>query len=38
MDPPMAGIELVIGGDDAAHRTLTLINDQVKYVFARAAK
>jgi CubicO group peptidase (beta-lactamase class C family) len=37
VDPPMAGMELLIGGDDA-HRTLTLLDDQVKYVFERAKK
>lgn len=38
MDPPMAGTELLIGGDDAAHRTLTLLDDQVKYVFTKGGK
>jgi CubicO group peptidase (beta-lactamase class C family) len=37
LDPPMAGMELLIGGD-AAHPTLTLLDDQVKYVFERAPK
>jgi hypothetical protein len=37
LDPPMAGMELLIGGDDA-HRTLTLLDDQVKYVFERKGK
>jgi len=34
VDPPMAGMDLLIGGDDP-HRTLTLLDDQVKYVFER---
>jgi CubicO group peptidase (beta-lactamase class C family) len=38
LDPPLAGLSLLIGGDDRAHRTLTLLDDQVKYVFTRAAK
>jgi CubicO group peptidase (beta-lactamase class C family) len=38
MDPPLAGMELLIGGDDAAHRTLTLLDDQVKYVFTKGGK
>ncbi len=36
LDPPLAGLELLIGGEDPAHRTLTLLDDQVKYVFTRA--
>jgi hypothetical protein len=35
VDPPNAGLELVVGGD-AASPTLTLIDDQVKYVFTRS--
>jgi CubicO group peptidase (beta-lactamase class C family) len=35
LDPPLAGQWFIIGGDDRAHRTLTLIDDQVKYVFTR---
>jgi CubicO group peptidase (beta-lactamase class C family) len=35
LDPPLAGLELVVGGDEA-HPTLTINDDQVKYVFARA--
>jgi hypothetical protein len=35
VDPPMAGMEFIIGGEDQAHRTLTLLDDQVKYVFTR---
>jgi CubicO group peptidase (beta-lactamase class C family) len=38
LDPPMAGLNLLLGGDDDAHRMLTLLDDQVKYVFARAGK
>jgi CubicO group peptidase (beta-lactamase class C family) len=37
IDPPNAGLELIVGGDDPAHRTLTLLDDQVKYVFTRVA-
>jgi CubicO group peptidase (beta-lactamase class C family) len=37
VDPPIAGLELLIGGDDQ-HRTLTLLDDQVKYVFERSGK
>ena len=35
VDPPNAGLELVVGGD-AASPTLTLIDDQAKYVFTRS--
>ena len=35
VDPPFAGFEFVVGGDDA-HPTLTLNDDQIKYVFERA--
>jgi CubicO group peptidase (beta-lactamase class C family) len=35
VDPPNAGMELVVGGD-AGSPTLTLIDDQVKYVFTRS--
>jgi CubicO group peptidase (beta-lactamase class C family) len=35
IDPPVAGFELVVGGDEA-HPTLTLNDEQVKYVFERA--
>jgi CubicO group peptidase (beta-lactamase class C family) len=35
VDPPSAGLELVVGGD-VASPTLTLIDDQVKYVFTRS--
>jgi hypothetical protein len=35
VDPPQAGFEFIVGGDDPAHRTLTLLDDQVKYVFTR---
>ena len=35
MDPPVAGMELLIGAEPA-HPTLTLLDDQVKYVFERA--
>jgi hypothetical protein len=34
LDPPFAGFELIPGGDDA-HPTLTVLDDQVKYVFTR---
>jgi len=37
VDPPQAGFEFIVGGDDPAHRTLTLLDDQVKYVFTRTA-
>jgi CubicO group peptidase (beta-lactamase class C family) len=37
VDPPLAGLELLVGAD-AAHPTLTLLDDQVKYVFERAGK
>ncbi len=37
LDPPLAGTEFLISGDDA-HRTLTLLDDQVKYVFERKEK
>jgi hypothetical protein len=37
VDPPVAGMELVVGGD-AANPTLTLVDDQVKYAFTRSKK
>jgi len=37
VDPPQTGFEFIVGGDDPAHRTLTLLDDQVKYVFTRTA-
>jgi hypothetical protein len=37
-DPPLEGFELIVGGDDPAHRTLTILDDQVKYVFTRQGK
>jgi hypothetical protein len=36
LDPPLANTSLIIGGDDRAHHTLTLLDDQVTYVFTRA--
>jgi CubicO group peptidase (beta-lactamase class C family) len=38
LDPPATGMELLVSGDDDAHRTLTLLDDQVKYVFARSRR
>lgn len=37
LDPPQDGWSFIVGGDDPAHRTLTLMDDQVKYVFTRVA-
>ena len=37
VDPPQTGFEFIVGGDDPARRTLTLLDDQVKYVFTRTA-
>ncbi len=36
LDPPFAGGEIVVGGDDA-HPTLTVVYGQAQYVFTRAA-
>lgn len=36
LEPPVAGFELLIG--EGPHPTLTLLDDQVKYVFERASK
>ena len=37
LDPPIAGMELLVGGDDA-RRTLTLVDEQVQYEFVRTGK
>jgi CubicO group peptidase (beta-lactamase class C family) len=37
LDAPLAGVELLIDGDEA-HRTLALLDEQVRYVFARTGR